>query len=188
MAKQAPHGPLLGNELGWANKLLTDKQFYAYRYFREGQHTMGWIAQRMGTSRQAVMQLVVKAEKRLGYEPTFTPKQKTPYKSVARRKAEAQDAWVIQIAEAFAEARTPAEKRRLSQILEAAASDPGAEKRLRKRMQQLTRERRARQRYQDDESRAVGQDKGEFAAIMAEDFGANTTTGEPWRPEDFVAD
>jgi hypothetical protein len=55
-------------------------------------------------------------------------------------------------------------------------------------MQQLTRERRARQRYQDDESRAVGQDEGEFAAIMAEDFGVNTTTGESWRPEDFVAD
>jgi predicted DNA-binding protein YlxM (UPF0122 family) len=98
VAKPAPHGPLLGNELASANKLLTDKQFYAYRYFREGQHTPGWIAQRMGTSRQAVMQLVVKAEKNLGYEPTFTPKQKTPYKSVARRKAEAQDAWVIQIA------------------------------------------------------------------------------------------
>ena len=54
-AEPAPHGPLLGSELARAIELLTDKQLRAYRYFREGQHTMSWIARRMGSSRQAVM-------------------------------------------------------------------------------------------------------------------------------------
>jgi DNA-binding CsgD family transcriptional regulator len=72
MAKPAPYGPLLGNERGRAIELLTDKQFTAYRYRREGQ-AWNWIAQRMGVSRPAVIHLVAKAEKRLGYEATVTP-------------------------------------------------------------------------------------------------------------------
>jgi DNA-binding CsgD family transcriptional regulator len=75
MGKPAPHGPLLGDELGWAIKLLTDKQYRAYRYRREG-HAWNWIAQRMGISRQAVIHHVAKAEKRLGYTPTVTAKQR----------------------------------------------------------------------------------------------------------------
>lgn len=101
MAKPAPHGPLLGDELGWAIELLSDKQLRAYSYFREGQHTMGWIATRMGTSRQAVIPLVVKAERKLGYELSFTPKQKLGYKPVAHRRAEAQSVWDTEAGQAI---------------------------------------------------------------------------------------
>lgn len=169
MASKAPPGRLRGNELGWAIKLLTDKQLRAYQYRREG-HAWNWIATRMGVTRPAVIHLVAKAEKKLGYEPTVTAKQKTPYKSVAERQAEAEAARVIDAANAFF-ALSPekrrlfirralpdapkhidakAEVRFLSKILIDASDDPEARERMRKRVapieQRARRERRAAER------------------------------------------
>lgn len=102
MAEPAPRGPLVGHELAVAIETLTDKQLRAYRYYRDGQHTNGWIAARLGVSRQAVMQLVVKSEKKLGYAPSFTPKKKAPYKPAADRRSDQLAAQAREVAAAFA--------------------------------------------------------------------------------------
>jgi predicted DNA-binding protein YlxM (UPF0122 family) len=112
----APVGPLEGDEFHRAVELLTDRQRQAYAYFRSGQHTMGWIATRLGCSRQAARQLIRKAEKRLGYEPSFNEKQKTAYKPVAQRQQEAHLAKLREVAEAI-RGMTPQEQRQMVQRL-----------------------------------------------------------------------
>jgi hypothetical protein len=194
MPKAAPHGPLLGDELAWAIELLTDKQLHAYRYRREG-HALNWIATRLGVTRPRVVHLIAASEKRLGYEPTVTAKKKTPYKSVARRQVAAESAWDACMREQFADL-APDERRRIIRILEEAGSDDELDRRLRKRLGQLERERRQRERallspdadHDNDYSSAVGEQEAEFAAEMEADFGTNPQTGEAMRPEDLVAD
>lgn len=208
----APHGPLSGHELYRAIEVLTDKQLRAYRYYRDGQNTMGWIATRLGTSRQAVMQLVVKAEKNLGYEPSFTPKQKTPYKAVADRRADEAEAKIRAAVEAIRE-MTPERRRRviravfpsaprkigkrtearlLSQMILDALHDQDARERMAKSLEPLERNakqrRRAIQRDDDDRSSAVGEHEAEVAASLEADFGTHPTRGDAFRPDDFVVD
>jgi len=184
MATPAPPGPLVGNELARAIELLTDKQLRAYQYYREG-HAWNWIAQRMGSSRTAVIHLVAKAQKRLGYELTVTPKQKSAYKSVSLRRAEQEAAYVRYLEELFAQ-MPPRDRRRLSRILNESSSDEERNRRLAVRLRELQRERRTQEI--EDWGRAVGEDEGEFQASLAADFGLNPATGMPMRAEDFVVD
>jgi predicted DNA-binding protein YlxM (UPF0122 family) len=180
--ESAPHGPLSGGEFGHARQLLTDKQFHAYRHFRDGKQ-MGWIANRLGNTRQAVMQLVVKAEKKLGYEPSFTPKQKhkPPYKSVAQRQAEAEKAEIRRWAEILAEippSDRPRVLRRLYRLIESEMQDEEKARRFRKRLyKQFSRERRADE-WEGDPELAT---PGDFAAALEADFPG-------MKPQDFVKD
>jgi hypothetical protein len=193
LAQPAPTGPLLGDELGWAIALLTDKQLTAYRHRRDG-HALNWIARRMGVSRARVVHLIGAAEKRLGYAPSVTLKQKTPYKSVARREEERQSTWDAYFNELAAQLE-PAERRRLLRIFDSSGTDKELNRRLRKRLSQLQRERRARERgylpagaeHDDDWSSAVGQGEAEFYASQAED-GFTHSTGEVLAPTDLVED
>ena len=194
MAEPPQHGPLLGDELYCAIERLTDKQLRAYQYRREG-HALNWIATRMGISRTAVIHHVAKAEKRLGYEPTVTAKQKTPYKSAAKRCEDDDSAWQAHVDELFSQ--VPAHRQRaVLRILEAGLSDEEAKRRLAPRLRELTRERKAGERAYaasigydgDDYSRGVGQDESEFAANMEADFGINPMTGVAMRPEDLPLD
>lgn len=208
----APNGPLSGNELYRAIEVLTDKQRRAYGYYRDGQHTMGWIATRLGTSRQAVMQLIVKAEKNLGYAPSFTPKQKTPYKPVADRRAAEAEVKMRAAVEAIAE-MTPerrwrviravfpnaprtfgkrAEARLLSQMIVDALHDDDARERMAKSLkpleQRAAQRRRASEREDADGSSAVGEHEAELFASLEADFGTHPTRGDGFRPDDFVVD
>jgi hypothetical protein len=194
MGEPAPAGPLLGEELGWAIELLTDKQLTAYRYRREGQ-ALNWIARRMGVTRTRVIHLIAAAEKRLGYTPTVTPKQKAAYRPAAQRRQERASAWDAYISE-LAALLEPAERRRLERIFETAKSDEELGRRLRQRLRELERERRKRGRrdlpagaeHADDYSRAAGEAAAEFAAELEADFGVNPVTGEPMAAADFVED
>jgi DNA-binding CsgD family transcriptional regulator len=202
MAFSAPPGPLQGSELSRAIRDLTDNQLRAYRYFREGQHTIGWIAQRMGVSRAAVQQQIRKAEKRLGYEATYRPRQKGRYRTVAERRDEAEMGRVREAERAFSrmspqqrhkfirrvvpnaprEITEKTELRYLAKILTGAVDDPDARERLRARLTQLEAPRRRRH---DDHSQAVGGERAEFDAMMEADFGAHPFTGDPIRPLDL---
>lgn len=150
VARQAPTGPLLGEELDRAIQDLTDKQLRVYRYRREG-HAWNWIAQRMGTSRPAVIHLFAKAEKRLGYEPTVALRQRTPYKSVATRTAEAEASEDARLRELMAQI-SPARRRRIHRIIESACSDKEAGDRLRKQVQAWALA-DARERYREEDER-----------------------------------
>src|SRR5713101_8054124 len=175
MAKQAPYGPLLGSERVWAIKLLTDQQLRAYRYRREGQ-ALNWIAQRLGVSRPRVVHLIAAAEKRLGYEPTVAAKQKSPYKSVATRRTERESAWDAYQHELIAKI-PPRDLRRLARVLETSASDGEAKRRLKKRLDQLVRERRRLDRQDDLSSTALHRGEDGLAADLEADFGTNPVTG-----------
>jgi transposase len=192
--KQSPAGPLLGEELAWAIELLTDRQLIAYRHRREG-HALNWIAQRLGVSRTRVVHLIGAAEKRLGYAPSVTAKQRSAYKSSAQRRQERESAWAA-YSEELASQLDPAERRRILRIFETSATDEEVERRLRERLWQLERERRARPiehlpsnaEHSEDWSSAVGEHEAEFAAEMEADFGINPVTGDVMRPEDLVED
>lgn len=102
MARPAPPGPLLGNELAMAIEQLTDKQLRAYQYWRRG-HAPEWIASRIGVKRPRVYHLVHAAEKHLGYTPSVAGKQKQPYKSAATKRDQAESAKLRRAAEAWRE-------------------------------------------------------------------------------------
>lgn len=173
---------------------LTEKQFFAYRYRREG-HALDWIARRLGVSRPRVVHLIAASEKRLGYTPSVTPKRKTPYKPVAQPREEQASTWSAYMNELWDEFE-PAAQERFLRILEAAKTEEEAERLLREWLAELQLERRERARgfepsraeHADDYSRGVGEAEAEFAAEMEADFGLNPMTGEPMRPEDFVED
>jgi hypothetical protein len=133
-----PHGPLCGNELAQAIEFLTDRQLRAYQHRREG-HAWNWIAQRMGVSRQAAMQLVVKAEKRLGYEPSVTPKKKARYKPAAQRRADEGDRWVSRWL-TFIDELDPLDRVYINRIArDTTLDDLEAERRILKRLRHLSR-------------------------------------------------
>jgi hypothetical protein len=90
MSNSEPIGPLAGDELERAKDKLTPKQFQAYKTYRQyrGQHAHTWIARRVGVSPKGLRTLVAKAQKHLGYESSFAPKQKAKYKPVAERRVE----------------------------------------------------------------------------------------------------
>jgi len=207
----APTGPLVGDELNRAIEVLTDRQLRAYRYRRNG-HALNWIAQRMGISRTAVVHHIAKAEKRFGYEPSVTGKQKTPYKSVAQRRTEVDDGWTVEAARAIRQMTRDARRefirraypghsmkgldadseiRLLARIYVEASSDDDARARIAERLRPLKRS-RERERVllgqNDDLSRAVGEDEAEFVAELEADFGVNSVRGEPMQASDFVAD
>lgn len=139
-ATSSPNGPLLGSELNRAIVLLTERQLQAYRYRREG-YAWDWIATRMGVSRQAVMQRVVKAEKRLGYEPSVTPKGKEYKPGPARRRSNRVSAQQQYMQELLAQMpRSDAD--RLIRLIETAPSDEEAERRLLQRLAEIKRQRR----------------------------------------------
>jgi DNA-binding CsgD family transcriptional regulator len=137
MKMQAPHGPLVGDELAHAKRLLTPKQLQAYRLRRQG-NAWNWIADRMGVSRAAVIHHVAKAETRLGYKLTVAPKKKQAYKPVAQRQAEAEEKveyrfdWLMQSLD-------DVEALNLRRLVRKAETDPDAEARLLRRFQQLHR-------------------------------------------------
>jgi hypothetical protein len=194
LAQPPPVGPLLGEELAWAIELLTDKQLIAYRYRRDS-HALNWIAQRMGVTRPRVVHLIAAAERRLGYAPSVTAKQKTAYKPAAQRKQERESAWEAYFEE-LAALLEPAERQRLLHIFESATTEEELHRRLRKRLRQLEHERRVRARHDlapgadhdDDWSTAVGEREAEFAAEMEADFGINPMTGDVMQPTDLVKD
>jgi hypothetical protein len=186
VAKPAPHGPLLGNELAWAIELLTDEQLRAYRYFREA-HAMEWIGRRLGVTRQAVMQRIVRAERKLGYEPSFTPRQKGPYKSVAQRRAEAESAEDLYLRELLAQVPL-ADRRRIARILETSSSDEEARRRLGARLKELKRERLREQHNDDSVTEALHRGEHWSTAEFEADFGTNPVTGQTMRPQDFIED
>lgn len=139
--RTAPTGPLMGNEQHLAIELLTDKQLIAYRYRREGQ-ALNWIANRMGVSRARIVHLIAAAEKRLGYEPSVTPKQKQPYKPVAERREAAESAEFNYLVE-LARQLPPARRREFARLYDEAVStaDESATKRLYDRLRQWERQR-----------------------------------------------
>lgn len=68
-------GPLVGAELERARELLTGQQLRAYGLFRSS-CPVAEIARLMGVKRATIYGHIGKAEKKLGYSPTFTPKRK----------------------------------------------------------------------------------------------------------------
>jgi hypothetical protein len=149
----------------------------------------------LDVSRPRVIHLIGAAEKKLGYELSVTPKQRSPYKPVAQRREERESAWDAYVQELAAQL-TPAERRRLIRIFDTSATDEELERRLRKRLRRLGRERRARERgyspspgsdHEDDWSTAVGELEAEFHASLAED-GFIHSNGEPFGLDDFVPD
>jgi DNA-binding CsgD family transcriptional regulator len=189
MSRPAPHGALLGSELEWAIELLTDRQLRAYRYRREG-HALNWIANRLGVKRPRVVHLIAAAEKRLGYELTVTPKQKSPYKPAARRREERESAWERYVNELFS-AMPPADRRRLLRIFEESQSDEEVKRRLKSRLEKLERERsESRTRRVELHWDLVAPHRGEdaLAAEMEASFGMNERTGEDMRPQDLIED
>lgn len=185
---------MLGHELASAMELLTNKQLIAYRYRREG-HALNWIARRMGVTRPRVIHLIAAAEKRLGYAPSVTLKQKTAYKPAAQRRQEHESAWEAYIHEVASQLE-PAERRRILRIFESSATEEELHRRLRNRLRQLEHQRRVRGRrdlapdadHDDDWSTAVGELEAEFEAEMEADFGINPRTGEVMQPTDLVED
>jgi DNA-binding CsgD family transcriptional regulator len=194
MNEPSPSGPLLSEELATAKELLTGKQFLAYRH-RRGGHALNWIARRMGVSRARVVHLIASAEKRLGYASSVTPKQRTPYKSVARRKQDNESGWQAYVEELTAQLG-PEEFHQLLDIIETSNSRQERDRRLGERLRAWEIERRNVQQgylpagaeHDDDWSRAVGEDEAECAAEMEATFGQNSVTGEVMRPEDLVED
>jgi hypothetical protein len=123
----------MGAELETAIERLTDKQLLAYGYRRKGQ-AWDWIATRMGMSRTAVIHHAAKAEKRLGYEPTVTAKQRSPYKPVAQRRADAVSAEVVHISRLLTEME-PGRRRHIMRIVETSTCEGEANCRVRKRLE-----------------------------------------------------
>jgi DNA-binding CsgD family transcriptional regulator len=184
MDEPAPNGPLLGDELQRATELLTVRQLTAYHHRRDN-HSLNWIAARMGVTRPRVVHLVAAAEKRLGYAPSVTPKQKAPYKPAARRREESEAALDAYL-DGLIAGLEPSQ--RLIEILETATSVEERDRLLRERLAELERERQAHEHPADDDwSMAAGQGEAEFFASLAED-GFTRADGEALRPGEFIED
>jgi predicted DNA-binding protein YlxM (UPF0122 family) len=173
-SRRAPPGPLVGDELAWAIELLTDKQYLAYRYRREG-HALNWIANRLGVSRPAVIHHIAKAEKRLGYAPTVTAKQKSRYKSAKERREAEKAAKIHEAAAALSEMTTAQRHRIIRRVFPDAPKklDERTELRLLTKMlmealdNNEARERMAK-RLRTLEHRAIRERKKELQAQRAE--------------------
>jgi hypothetical protein len=81
---QEPQGPLRDEERVRAQSCLTGQQLIAYRRHRAGQ-SVSYAAAGMGLSCARFRHLVSNAQRKLGYAPTYAPKQRTGYRSTGRR-------------------------------------------------------------------------------------------------------
>ena len=201
---QPPTGPLVGDELSKARRVLTHQQLRAYCYIREGRRP-GWIAKQLGVKRPRVYHLVGAAEQNMGYRLTYTPKQPgSRGRSTAEQRLERREAWNRTIAETEATPQGRATLELLDDLLAQGIDifntpldqlPAGAQDQLRRRLSSLEggRHRRQRQiereRYLDDDgSRAAGEEQAESVAEMEATFGTNPVTGVAFRPGNFSED
>lgn len=198
MAYELRAGPLMGDEEARAIALLSDRQLRAYRYRRQG-HAWDWIARQMGISRPAVIHLVARAERRLGYKQTVSNRQPTPYKPVAARREEADSTWLAQIESAAQElASTPWGRTTLEQWAKWEAELPPAEfkRRLRRELtDRVAARRRVSAREEPPDTgpmtharSAQGRSRNHLDDSSPDEVWLTSVSGEPLRGSEFVPD